>query len=152
MKKNLLTVKRRTDWVTLLGMTLFAVIVAGEVAVAIGVPLLVRAEGVMAAKVTKLTTLELFDGARSICERITKQSRIPLVRGEAGVIWEALNILADYMRDQVNLMSTRQFVMVQDRIKPLRGMLIPLQNDKPYSERIELSTAAYLKKLSEQGR
>lgn len=152
VKNNFQTVKRRTDWVTLLGMVLFVAIVIGEVAVAIGVPLLVREEGVMAGKVTKLTTLELFDGTRSRCEDITKKAGSSLNKSEVAVIWEPLNILADYLREQVNTMSTRQFVAVQERVRKLRGFLNPLEKGKPYSERIELSTAAYLKKLSEEGR
>ncbi len=150
-KKKLETVKRRFDWVTACGMLFFAAILVGELVVAVGVPLLVRREGVMAAKVTKVSTLEEFDARRRAFENLSESLGNETARYEASLAYGTLNMLADYLRPNADFMSTAQFNQVRQRLLQFRTIQNVLSKNQPFSERLDLDTSGVIARLAAPG-
>ncbi len=148
MNKSMETVRRRRDWVTLLGMIFFLAIVAAEIGVAVGVPLWVRREGVMAENVLRLDAIEQFDFLRRRISNNLSSVKTDLGRYEASLMYSTLNHFANYMHEYVEDMSIRQFQQVHQRVIQLGAVAGAHERKRVYAERREIDFSGVLAALA----
>ncbi len=148
MKKELLTVKRRFDWVTACGLVLFVVIVVLELTVAIGVPLLVRKEGVFAEDIMRTQLKTDFDGMRRHINNVAAQASNENVKSEVALLSTNANNLADYLRTHANQLNSAELLEIIDRVKRINAIVSYGAKGTPMTEKITLDTSKFITGLA----
>lgn len=148
MKKDLQTVKRRFDWVTASGMVLFGVIVILEIIVAVSVPLLVRQEGLFAEDILKAQLKADFDMMREHIFYVSNQASDDDIKSEISLLSANANNLADYLREQADMLETPELLELIDRVKRMDAIVEQGFQGKSMTGKIQLDTSKFITGLA----
>ena len=148
MDKNLITVRRRFDWVTASGMVLFAFIVAAELCVAIGLPLLVRRQEILATGILRSRMFMMFDMMREKLFYMSTTGGDEDSKNELSLVSVNANIFADYLRTHAAKLNAEELNEIFDRIKRMQNILQMNMEGQISTKKIELDPSGYLLQLA----
>lgn len=149
MNKNLITVRRRFDWVTASGMVLFFFIVIAELCVAVGLPLLVRRQEILATGILRSRMFMVFDMMREKLFYMSTTVGNEDSKNELALVSANANIFADYLRANASKLNAEELNEIFDRIKRMQNILQMNIDGQISTAKIELDPSGYLSRLAE---
>ncbi|MDD3885685.1 MAG: hypothetical protein PHI35_02305 [Victivallaceae bacterium] len=140
-EKLIQSAKFKRDYVTLSAVTVFFLIVASEVALAIALPLYVGHENVLVRQVSKLELLSAFDAVRNRCE--SSKARDEGAMQVRLVAWH-LNLLANSLRDGADDLTLDEIVNIKRIVKESDKLVAMADAGKWLCVRRKLDTANFI--------
>ena len=147
---KLFSARFKRDYVALLAVILFFLILLSEVGMAISLPLLVRHQELWERQVSKQEMATFFDSVRDGMRHVAENSK-DRIAGESNLIVVALDEMAIYLRRNVDFVNQEQINRINaelNRIPVFKNRYASMK--KPYSTQLELNVDEYLKKLEQQ--
>ncbi len=135
----------KRNYVAVLAVTLFLLMIAGEIALAVSIPVYMKRENVLAQEVYLRETLLNFDGLRQSCNAIKSNDEVVLL--EKQLISSGIDQMALYLRHEANRLTpeeTRQIRIVTDE---LHRIVARLRKNQSFSQEKRLDSSAYIDSL-----
>ena len=153
-RKLQFTADYRRDYVAFMAVALFFLIIAGEIILATGIPLLMRNENLMSEEAARNELLATFDRARKRCNSIrglnTAKQEDEIILLEKQLISNALNRFARYMKNEGNKLTPEEVKQINRAVFTLYKAADRLANGESFSRENRLDTTKYVNDLLKQ--
>lgn len=137
------TANFKRDYVAVLAVVFFFLIVISEILLAVSLPFYMRRDSTMALSVRRLRLLDSFDAARRTIVRMPKP-KDPKVSSEVALLKWNLDLMADYLRRYAKGLSSSEIAVLQEQLNEMTAALTELQAGKAFSREDKLDYAPYL--------
>ena len=153
-RKLQFTANYRRNYVAFMAVALFFFIIAGEIVLATGIPLLMRNENLMSEEAARNELLATFDQARKRCDSITglnaSKQEDEIILLEKQLISNALNRFARYMKNEGDKLTPEEVKQINRAVTTLFKAADRLANGESFSKEHRLDTAKYVNDLLKQ--
>ena len=150
-RKLKFTADYRCDYVAFMAVALFFLIIAGELTLATGIPLLMRNENLMSEEAARNELLATFDRARKRCNSIrglnTAKKEDEIILLEKQLISNALNRFARYMKNEGNKLTPEEVKQINRAVITLYKAADRLAKGESFSKENRLDTGKYVNDL-----
>ena len=160
MRKNVSKVEKqftahyRRNFVTLLAVALFFLIIIGEIFLATSIPLLMRNDKLMNEHAARNELLRSFDHVRSCSDSISGKNSAgqedPIIMMEKRLVVSAVESLTRYMRSYGEYLTPDEVKTIQKLLDNLTKITNHLASGKSFSMENKLDTAEYINTLLKQ--
>ena len=148
------TAEYRKNYVSVLAVLLFVVIIIAEVTLAAFIPLAMQNENLMAAEAERNDLMLLFDQTRNECNAISGKNASGkednLIQLEKQLISDVLDRFARYMRNEGIRMTPQEVARVKLTVQELYKAVSRLTSGQSYSRENRLNTSNYVNQLLKQ--
>lgn len=148
------TANYRRNYVAALAVLLFFLIIAGEIFLAVAVPVVMRNEDLMSNEANRNDLLLLFDYTRNVCSKISGknaegQDDAVLIM-EKQLLSDALDKFARYMREEGDQLSPQEVKEIEKILRELSKVAAQLSKGRRFSKENRINTAGYINNLLKQ--
>ena len=145
--RKFFTAKFKRDYVAFSAVLLFVLIVAGEIALAVSIPLYFVRSDMWNLQIARQKTLEKFDSARRICVRSKAESSD--ASEETGILLWTLNQSTAFLRTNINRLSMEKLNEINKDLDDILSMAGRLDSDKSFNRSAVFSRSASVKTMTE---
>ena len=143
--KIILSAKFKRDYVACFAVIMFAIIVIGELVLAISIPAYLSRSSAMAKEVRLIKLMESFDQVRSRALSV-KCANDNAVLERNLVSWE-LDKLARFLRKHSEHLSSDDIARIQKAVDESGAILRHIEQNKSFSRAIILDTGGYVNSI-----
>lgn len=148
------TADYKRNYVAFMAVLLFFLIIAGEILLAVAIPLLMRNENLMRDEANRLDLLQQFDSARILCSRIGSKNQSGsddnILLQEKQLLTDALDSFARYMRNEGQNLTPGEVQKISAAVTELHKIAANLYKNGKYSRENRLDTSKYINSLLKQ--
>ena len=137
--------KFKRNYVTVFAVTLFFMMIASEVALAVSIPAYMKRENVMAEQILRRETLLRFDTLRAWCNEISSKDEVLML--EKQLIANALDNLAIYLRSESSRLTPAEVRELDALTIEVEKLLLQLRSGRSFSHENRLDSSAYIDAL-----
>ena len=137
--------KFKRNYVAVFATTLFFLMVAAEIVLAVSIPAYVERENVLADEAMLRNVLLKFDKVRDICNSIPEKDEVLAM--EKQMMQNALDPLAMYLRNNANDLSSEELRELNDLLTDAERIVTRMKRGRSYSKANRLDSAAYINGL-----
>lgn len=145
------TANYRRNYVAFLAVLLFFLIVAGEILLAVAIPVAMRNENLMADEANRIDVLLQFDYTRTICSNISgknaKGEDDAVLQMEKQLLSDALDNFARYMREEGDNLTPQEVKEISTVLRELYIVALQLKEGKRFSKENRINTSSYINGL-----
>lgn len=146
MDRTLFTAKFKRDYVAASAVVIFFLIVLSEFTLAIGIPGYLLKSDIWALQIQRQNLIEKFDGLRnSVAKAKIKDTAAD---EECKLVGWTLNMMANYLRLSRDRLDSAQISELNADLISLQQVIGRLSQNKPYSGKIDLDTANFIREQS----
>lgn len=143
--KIILSAKFKRDYVACFAVIMFALIVIGELVVAISIPVYLSRSSAMAKEVRLIKLMESFDQVRNFSLRVKCANENAVLERNL-VAWE-LDKLARFLRKHSAQLSSDDIAQIQKTVDESSAILHHIEKNKSFSRAIVLDTGGYVNSI-----
>ena len=150
------TANYRRNYVAFLAVLLFFLIIAGEIVLAVAVPVVMRNEDLMTDEANRIELLQLFDYTRNICKSIPGKNAAgqedAILQMEKQLLTDVLNSFARYMREEGDKLTPQEVNEISVILRQLCKVAVQLSKGKRFSTENRIDTSSYINGLLKKTR
>ncbi len=137
--------KFKRNYVAVFATTLFFLMVASEIVLAVSIPAYVKRENVLADEAMLREILLKFDAVRNLCESLPEKDEVLVM--EKQLLQSALDPLAMYLRNNANDLTSEELQELNALLTEAERIVFRLKRGRPYSKANRLDSTAYINGL-----
>ena len=137
--------KFKRNYVAVFATTLFFLMVASEIVLAVSIPAYVKRENVLADEAMLREILLKFDDVRKNCEQVPEQDEVLVM--EKQLMQSALDPLAMYLRDNANDLTSEDLQELSALLTDAERIVFRMKRGRPHSKANRLDSTAYINGL-----
>ncbi len=135
----------KCNYVAMVAIALFLLMVIGEIALAVSIPVYMKRENVLSDEVYQRETLLRFDNLRRECAAISGSDEVLMM--EKQLITSALDQMAVYLRAEADRMTPAETREVDSLCNELYRVVSRLRQKQSFSREKRLDSSSYINSL-----
>ncbi len=144
-KKIIYSANFKCNYVAVLAVGLFVLMVIGEVILAVSIPVYMKRENVLSDEVRQRETLLLFDHLRRECNAVSGSDEVLML--EKQLVISSLDQMALYLRKESHRMTPEETAELHSLCVELQRIVAKLRKKQPFSRENRLDSSTYINSL-----